>query len=60
MDGLPVKDLYLLIQFLLSVDLQGLVALLLLSDTRQVLLRTFLQHILILMEKQRTVVSKLL
>lgn len=56
--GLPVKDLYLLIQFLLSVDLQGLVALLLLTDTRQVLLRTFLQHILILMEKQRIVVCK--
>lgn len=58
MHGLPVKDLYLLIQLLLGVDLQGLVALLLLTDTRQVLLRTFLQHILILMEKQRTEVSK--
>lgn len=58
MDELPVNDLYLLIQFLLSVDLQGLVALLLLTDTRQVLLRTFLQHILILMEKQRIVVCK--
>lgn len=58
MHGLPVKDLHLLIQFLLSVDLQGLVALLLLTDTRQVLLRTFLQHILILMKKQRTEVSK--
>lgn len=39
---------HLLVQFLLSVDFQSLVALLLLANSGQILLGTFLQHILIL------------
>ncbi len=38
----------LLVQFLLSVHLEGLVSLLLLLDPHQVVLRTLLQHLLIL------------
>lgn len=46
--------LYSLVKFFLCVDLQGLIALLFLPNSSEVLLGTFLQNLLILSESGKT------